>query len=74
MKHVHSTDDAELDRDPIGGLAEEKLDPPRSRHTETHARQAALNKTQTTTTQRNSLPTRGPSHGAPTSAHGVYTA
>ena len=25
MKHVHSTDDAELDRDPLVALAEEKL-------------------------------------------------
>ena len=46
----------------------------RSQHNETHARQAALNKTQTTTTQRNRLLTRGPFYGAPNSAHGVYTA
>ena len=41
---------------------------------ETHARQAALNKTKTKATQRNRLRTRGPSHGAPNSAHSVYTA
>ena len=47
---------------------------PRSQQNETHAQQAALNKTQTTTTQRNRLRTCGPSHGAPNSEHGVYTA
>ena len=47
---------------------------PQSRHNERHPQQAALNKTQPTTTQRNQLRTRGPSHGAPNSKHGVYRA
>ena len=46
---------------------------PRSQHNEAHARQATLNKTQTTATQRNQLRTRGPSHGAANSEDGVYT-
>ena len=50
------------------------LGTPRSQHNEPHARQAALYKTQTTTTQRNRLRGHGPSHGEPNSQHGVYTA
>ena len=45
----------------------------RSQQNKTHARQAALNKTQTTVTLRNGLCTRGPSHGAPNSEHAIYT-
>ena len=47
---------------------------PRSQNNKTHARQAAPSKTLRTGTQRNRLRTRRPSHGAPNSEHGVYTA
>ena len=47
---------------------------PQTQHKETHAQQAALNKTETTATQRNRQRTPGSSHGAPNSEHSVYTA